>query len=189
MTKPETLETRNGLPDALRILINDYPRDMWEGHTNFDGLTRFWLSRHLEFRKALDMMRQDTQAVIDKSEDPLMLIHRTTRIGNFLIDALHGHHYMEDTQYFPLFLQTEPRLSKGFEILDSDHHELDHHLDTISGKLKTLSQEFAPSADKNTLVGVMHEHLTAFETFLNRHLVDEEELIVPIILKYGPPHP
>jgi len=188
MIKPKTLETRKGLPDALRVLIEDYPRDIWEEHTNFDGLTRFWLSRHLEFRKALDLMRQDTQAVLDKTEDPQLLIHRTTRIGSFLIDALHGHHYMEDTQYFPLFIDREPRLSAGFEILDSDHHELDAHLDRMGTELTNLSQGFDP-ADPTKLVGGLHERLSAFETFLNRHLMDEEELVVPIILKYGPPHP
>jgi len=40
------LAQRSRLPDALRVLLEQYPRDMWESHRNFDGLTRFWLERH-----------------------------------------------------------------------------------------------------------------------------------------------
>ena len=39
----DDLETRQGLPDALRYLVEKYPRDIWESHRNFDELTRFWL--------------------------------------------------------------------------------------------------------------------------------------------------
>lgn len=182
-----TLETRKGLPDALRILLAEYPRDIWEGHTNFDGLTRFWLSRHLEFRKALDMMQNDAKQAIDNLEDQRLLTHRITRVGGFLIEALHGHHFMEDTQYFPLFIETEPRLSVGFELLDTDHHTLNEHLDTLDSRVGSLARTLERTDDPKKVMGDMLKQLGEFETFLNRHLIDEEELIVPIILKYGPP--
>jgi len=49
----DDLRHRKGLPDALRVLLEQYPRALWESHQNFDGLTRFWLERHLMFRRAL----------------------------------------------------------------------------------------------------------------------------------------
>jgi len=33
----------------------------------------------------------------------------------------------------------------------------------------------------------MKGRLDAFRPMLNRHLVDEEELVVPVLLKYDPP--
>ena len=44
------LGVRAGLPDALRVLLADYPREGWESHPHFTGLVRFWLDRHLMFR-------------------------------------------------------------------------------------------------------------------------------------------
>ena len=40
------LETRDGLPEALRVLLEAFPREVWEGHENFGQLVRFWLDRH-----------------------------------------------------------------------------------------------------------------------------------------------
>jgi hypothetical protein len=33
----------------------------------------------------------------------------------------------------------------------------------------------------------MKQRLDAFKPMLNRHLIDEEELVVPVLLKYAPP--
>ena len=35
------LDTRPGLPDALRLLLPLYPRANWTLHRNFDGLVSF----------------------------------------------------------------------------------------------------------------------------------------------------
>ena len=35
------LESRTGLPDGLRVLVSEYPRDLWQSHRNFDALKRF----------------------------------------------------------------------------------------------------------------------------------------------------
>lgn len=187
MREDQDIATRDGLPDALRILLRDYPRDIWTSHHNFDGLTRFWLSRHLEFRRALQIMRSDAQAAIDKTADPEALTHRLVQVGNFLTQGLHQHHHIEDHHYFPGFIATEPRLGAGFEILDADHHKLDADLNTLENSLARLKLEMSHTNDPNTIMGAQLKQLDGFEVFLNRHLIDEEELIVPIILEHGPP--
>lgn len=184
----ETLTTRAGLPDALRILVEQYPRDLWETHSNFDGMTRFWLERHLEFRRALEMMQSDTEAALDKTEDEHLLTRRLLHVGKFFVDALHGHHHIEDHHYFPIFIQTEPRLSRGFEILDTDHHVLHHHLDGLETRLAGLAQNMQ-SNDQNRVMADMRTTLDDFSKFMDRHLTDEEDLIVPIVLEHGPIHP
>jgi hypothetical protein len=63
------LSTRSGLPDALRVLLARYPREAWESHTNFNELTRFWLERHLMFRRLQAMLLELTETNIDRRID------------------------------------------------------------------------------------------------------------------------
>ncbi len=178
MSTNSALDTRDGLPDALRYLVEAYPRDIWTSHTNFDGLTRFWLSRHQEFRRGLAMMHDMAAKGIDRREDPDQMMRNLQRVSAFFTEALHGHHYMEDAHYFPKFTAIEPGLDTGFVLLDSDHHALEGHIN----RLEQLSGKLTEAA-----LGHLYDHLNAFETFLDRHLTDEEDLIVPIILKHGAP--
>ena len=61
----EALETRTGLPDALRVLLAEYPREAWETHDNFGALIRFWLDRHLRFRRLMETMTAETERALD----------------------------------------------------------------------------------------------------------------------------
>ena len=178
------LEDRVSLPEALRYLIAEYPRDIWTSHHNFDGLTRFWLSRHLEFRRGLAMMISEAQSALNGDSDTYLSLNRLSRLSSFMAEALHDHHYMEDHHYFPQFLNTEPGLDRGFALLDADHHALDTHITTMETRARALNDPTGALTDK---VGAMHDHLSDFERFLDRHLTDEEDLIVPIILKHGAP--
>lgn len=179
------LENRDGLPDALRILLEQYPRDIWQSHSHFDGLTRFWLDRHLMFRKMLANMHDDAQLAIDRKIEIPAFNHRLGRIGNAFVGNLHGHHQMEDHHYFPKFIQLEPSIARGFDILDADHHALHEHLDYFVDCANALFQAKDVNAHHKA-IGILEKHLTDFEKFLDRHLTDEEDLIVPIILKHGP---
>ena len=181
----DDLAHRVGLPDALRVLLEQYPRDMWESHRNFDGLTRFWLERHLMFRGALAQWQQDTQGFLDKGRDPDAHGQMTARIGGFLINELHGHHQIEDAHYFPKLSATETRLSRGFELLDADHHALDAQLHALTEAANAHLRALSQGADARTSAGAMLKRLDGFEGFLNRHLVDEEELVVPVILHHA----
>lgn len=185
MTKTD-LAHRAGLPDALRVLLNDYPRDIWESHRNFDGLTRFWLERHLMFRRALGQWQADTQTFLDKGRDAQAHGQQTARLGSFLINELHGHHHIEDAHYFPVLSGAEPRLARGFELLDADHHALDGQLTALTDAANThLARLQDRSADQRTSAGQMLSTLTGFARFLDRHLIDEEELVVPTILHHA----
>ena len=43
-----SLARRDGLPDALRVLLAEYPREAWESHPNLTALMRFWLERGVD---------------------------------------------------------------------------------------------------------------------------------------------
>lgn len=177
------LARRTGLPDALRTLLRDYPRDLWEAHEHFDGLTRFWLERHLMFRTLLSRMRGATEDMVDRAADPDPTIRATGRYAQMLLTQLHGHHQIEDLHYFPQLAALEPRLARGFEILDHDHHALDGHLHRLADVTNRLLR--AEPIRQRDRAAALHEALGAFDGFLDRHLVDEEDLIVPIILRHG----
>ena len=69
MAENLTLEQRSGLPDALRVLLEDFPRDTWPAHDNFAGLVAFWLDRHLMFRKLLTTLIDDAEQAVDHKID------------------------------------------------------------------------------------------------------------------------
>ena len=45
------LAARRGWPPDLRLLIDRYPREVWQGHANLGAMAQFWLSRHDMFRE------------------------------------------------------------------------------------------------------------------------------------------
>ncbi|MEJ6403366.1 hemerythrin domain-containing protein [Yoonia sp. 2307UL14-13] len=180
-----TLETRQGLPDALRVLLAEYPRIGWERDPGFDGLIRFWLDRHVMFRRILDTLRQGTEALIDKDDSPERYRILVSRYGGMFVNGLHEHHTIEDTHYFPRLAQRDTRVARGFDILDRDHHAIDADLNAfVAGANAVMMQAEDRDALQNA-AGAFRDQLISLERNLNRHLLDEEDLIVPIILKYG----
>ena len=177
---PMGLASRDGLPDALRVLLADLPRAGWETHPAFGGLAQFWMERHILFRRLLDALRTDAEARLDHALASDVFAARVNRFGGMLISTLHEHHGVEDTVYFPQMHAMEPRLLRGFDILDRDHHALDAWL----ARLETAAAHavVAPTTDA---VGALHGELARFAPLLNRHLEDEEDLVVPVILRTG----
>lgn len=180
----ETLETRTGLPDALRVLAREYPRDLWESHRNFDGHTRFWMQRHVMFREVLNEATRLTRSYLDGGLDRRAYGGDSAQIIGFMLNELHSHHQIEDIHYFPRLRAVDARLGAGFELLDADHHTLDRHIhgmaDTANAALRALQ-----AGPGRTESGALLEALERFHRFLDRHLTDEEELVIPTILHHA----
>ena len=176
------LATRSGLPDALKVLVNDFPRPMWEGHSNFDGLMRFWLDRHLMFRDLQTRLLEGAEGTLDGTTEAKSFARNAFRLGGFLLNQLHEHHHVEDHHYFPRLEKLDARIAPGFALLDRDHHALDPLIHGLGESINTFLQD----PDNRQGLGALHEGLLAFDALLRRHLMDEEELIVPLILKYAP---
>ena len=178
MTDPLALDQREKLPDALRVLLDTYPRDGWSEHSNFAGLVEFWLGRHMMFRKLTTMLNDDAEQAMDGKLDLMAYKPRLARFGGALVQELHGHHNIEDHHYFPQLSGLEPGLLRGFEILDKDHHAMDDLLNRFANKANEVLQGGGE-------IGRFREELLSFNAMLDRHLEDEEDLIVPVILKNG----
>lgn len=183
--KKLALAEREALPDALRVLLAEYPREGWEMDPGFDGLIRFWLDRHLMFRKLLGELRSGTEALLDRKIDENRYAGLTSRYGGMLVNGLHEHHTIEDSYYFPKLVKKDARIAKGFAILDKDHHDLDEFLADFVGRANEVLSLAGNRNKLQTAAGHFQTELAKLEGLLDRHLIDEEELIVPVILRYG----
>ena len=187
----DDLKTRDGLPDALRALVRQHPREGWRQHPEFGPLTTFWLQRHLGFRRVLGTLRSEARSALDGGIARPDHARRLSRLGGAFLQELHGHHSIEDLHYFPKMIPLVPKLERAFEILDADHHVLHEELDAFAdGANAVLRAAGTPdpaggAAAWRDALGPFETRLTGMERFLDRHLTDEEEVVVPVILEVG----
>jgi len=177
------LDGRKGLPPHLRVLAQSYPRATWQGHPNFNGLTAFWLERHGMFRQVMDKVLDLTQSYLDDPRD--RYAPELSRYTGFFLNELHGHHSIEDQHYFPQFSRLDARLEQGFEILDKDHHALDAHIHALADATNAVLTAIKAGQGAKSAAGRLEATQVQFKKFLDRHLSDEEEIVVPLILEYG----
>jgi len=173
------------MPDEMRLLLDTYPRDSWEAHPGFKEKTRHWLGAHQMFRQVAERVRLDTEAVLNKDIALGDYVGRLSYFGGNLVANLHGHHGWEDRVYFPELSKADPRFDVGLDLLEQDHGDLDVVLDDITRKANRVIQlatmdEAQAGEEANAVLPAAQ----AIEAFLKRHLADEEELAVPIILHH-----
>lgn len=173
------------MPVEMRSLLAEYPREAWESHPGFSEKTHHWLGAHEMFRRLARLVRADTEALIDGEMDNSDYAGRLSFYGNRLIGNLHGHHHWEDMEYFPELSAADPRFDAGLEILEKDHEALNHVLERFAEfgnrTIKLVQLDEGKVRDE---AGKLHKAAGAIEAFLARHLSDEEELAVPIILHH-----
>ena len=178
------IRTEN-MPEEMRTLLAEYPRDDWDAHPGFRENTRHWLGAHEMFRRVARLVRSDTEAFLDNEMENNDYAGRLSFYGNRLIGNLHGHHHWEDMDYFPELSAADPRFDAGLEILEKDHEALNRVLDRFAEAGNRTIQLI--QLDENQVrdeAGKLHKTAEAIEAFLARHLSDEEELAVPIILHH-----
>ena len=173
------------MPEEMRFLLDKYPRDAWDAHPGFHEKTRHWLGAHQMFRRVSERVRLDTEAVLNKDIALGDYVGRLSYFGGNLVANLHGHHGWEDHSYFPELSAADPRFDAGLDLLEQDHADLDKVLDDITRKANRVIK--LATLDEAQSLEEANEVLPAagaIEAFLNRHLSDEEELAVPIILHH-----
>jgi iron-sulfur cluster repair protein YtfE (RIC family) len=177
------LDSRGGWPADLRLLIDRYPREVWPGHANLGAMAQFWLSRHDMFRQigtALDeaaaAFRNGTATAEDfRAWFPPRL--------QFFLQQLNAHHQVEDLHFFPVFQAAEARLARGFDVLESDHHAIHQSIEHTIGTANAFLRAPVNDADPLRVTGDAYAAANdALLRQLRRHLADEEDLIIPLIL-------
>ena len=180
-----SIDTRQGLPFEMQILLRDYPRVTWPENPNLARSTQNWMAAHSMFRQLAEIITQDTQGFLDKSSDPQHYARRLAHFGNLLVRNLHGHHHWEDRDFFPELEAADPRFATGLAMLEGDHAALDALLDrftrTANRVVQLATLEETQMADE---AGPLADISAGIERFLHRHLSDEEDLAVPILLHH-----
>jgi hypothetical protein len=180
-----SIHSRKGLPTEFQILLADYPREAWPDHPNFAQSIQNWMGAHQMFRRLSDITTTETRKFLEKSRSIEEFARRIGHYGNLLIHNLHGHHHWEDHEYFPELSAADPRFDHGLEMLETDHEELDKVLDGFTKKgnrlLKLLDLDQAQAHEE---AHDLLDHSKNIQVFLNRHLEDEENLVVPILLHH-----
>jgi len=185
-TEALALARRSGWPEDLRVLLARFPREQWESHANLGEMARFWLSRHDMFRELATMIQtieaQFRVGMLSSAEFPRQFVPRL----QFLLSQLGVHHQIEDLHYFPIFRAADVRLARGFDVLEGDHHAI--HADMARTAETANSLLRALQGDADVLRRCGDAYAAASGTLLKgliRHLDDEEDLIVPLILDRG----
>jgi hypothetical protein len=178
----EDLDDRRDWPDELRYLLVQHPRATWTGTRS--PSVAFWLEIHAHFR-------YDCGAIEDAHIElkggrlaaPRFAVAAGQRLRS-LIGGLHGHHQIEDHQYFPAFRLREPRLAAGFDTLERDHEHLHRDIAAALAALRELNAAAqAPSpATVELAARLFGEAASRLCRHLRRHLDDEEDLVVPLLL-------
>lgn len=185
-TAATALETRTGLPEALRVLLEDYPRAAWVADPGFSDLIRFWLDRHLMFRRLLEVLASEAENTLDGGIEARIYAAHLSRYGSMLSRELHAHHTVEDQHYFPQLKILDDRIGRGFDILDNDHQAIDGHLADFADEANAVLRAVGEGSAHRDAVAVFRKGVIRLGGFLDRHLTDEEELVVPVLLKYAP---
>lgn len=173
------------MPAEMRSLLHEYPRDAWESHAGFKDKTRQWLGAHQMFRRLSAAVRMDAESYLDGKTDARDYVGQLVHRGGALVGNLHGHHGWEDHSYFPELSAADSRFDAGLEILEKDHIALNEVLDSFTETAnRAIGMIQLDDGKSHSEVGKLRTAAEAIESFLQRHLSDEEELAVPIILHH-----
>lgn len=180
------LESRDGWPAELRILLDRFPREVWPDHVNLGEMARFWLEIHDGFRDLGGALQAKTLEFREGLVAPSAYKAWFAPRLRMLLTHLNGHHQIEDFQFFPLFGAAEPRLLRGFDVLESDHHIIHATMDEVVRSANLFLQ--ADDGDRDRLRSAADAYAETGDRLLRqliRHLDDEEDLVVPLILDRG----
>ena len=180
------LARRSGWPEDLRILLSRYPRERWDTHANLGKMARFWLSRHTMFRELSVEIEKIAASFRAGRLPPLEFAHQFLPRLQFMLGQLNVHHQIEDLHYFPIFREADSGLARGFDVLEGDHHHIHGDMARTAEAANSLLK--ALRADGDTLRQRGDDYACSSAALLKgliRHLDDEEDLIVPLILDRG----
>ena len=179
------IDERTGWPDALCVVLEEYPRDTWSDTRS--AMARFWIDKHNYIRRQSEALRSANDEYRAERTD-------AARFGGFIaprlqrfLAELHGHHQVEDFHYFPAFRSAEPRLATGFDVLARDHELIHQGIVDVVESVNAFLAGIGPDAGKDDARNIAADRYIAASNLLHerldRHLADEEDLIIPLMIR------
>ncbi|QGZ36291.1 hemerythrin domain-containing protein [Stappia indica] len=183
----DDLDRRQGLSEELLFLLRRHPREGWGENADLGDLARFWLTRHDGFRQ-LGGALTDALTRFREGEVEAMQFGGffAPRLQHFLTE-LHHHHMIEDQHYFPVFAAAETRLARGFDILENDHELIHERIGRVIASANGLLG-LLEGGDSDRIRRAADTYAADSDLLVNgllRHLDDEEDLIVPLMIERG----
>lgn len=172
-----SLFARTGLPDDVAALRTLHPRP-WDAAA-LGQLARFWLGRHDMFRRYSGLLLPAAEALQSGTLAPADALPSLARPLNAYLGELHGHHAVEDQHYFPAFRAADERLARAFEVLDADHHALDALIHALVDAANDLG---SGRGDPRRTADHLGATLARTVAGVARHLDDEEDIVIPLLL-------
>lgn len=183
---PLSLDARGGLPADIAFLKTRYPADEWSDHANYGALSRFWREVHDSLREEGRHLAATVAAFREQPEPPAVFAPRfTARLEHHLAHLEH-HHGIEDALYFPRFRALDRRMAAGFDLLENDHLVIHRELVETAARARTLVEDLVRGHDapRRTLARYT-DQAEWLLLLLERHLADEEDLVIPAMLEHG----
>ena len=159
-------------------------RQDWSKHPAFAGSAAFFIAYHGNLLNTINNLVSQLETLIQlnqsKGYSPTQL-QPVLRSGLYLVEKAHHHHQIEDASYFPQFRKMLPQFSTAMDLLDDDHLVLDEALHRLK---HTIQQAYGQALLSSYYVADLYQQAKVLKKVLARHLQDEEEIIIPIFLKY-----
>lgn len=174
---------------ASARLLERHPRATWPSGASPSAA--FWLDVHARLRRDAAGL----EAALDdhtrgRSSPAHLAVVGSSRLRG-LVAAMQGHHQIEDLHYFPAFRTVTPELGACFDRLESEHASLSRRVDAALAALGELcaSVEHAAAAGATPRLAAERYVGAAAQLCheLKRHLDDEENLVVPLLLERNAP--
>ncbi len=183
----DQLGKRNGLPDNLRELLKKYPRDTWGDDILNGNWVGYWLGRHSVFKEISLAINQSLQKILDNNISINKFLNDYVQLMNLMLKNLNSHHTVEDNYIFPKFSQKIEKFSYGLDLLENDHHLIHSSIDNVilegNSLIKTINNN--KTLDIKKVVGSYKVVNDEFNKLLMAHLNDEEDLLIPLVVKHG----
>ena len=179
------VEQRKGLPAVIKGQLLPLEREQWSQHARYGGKASFFIQYHGDLLATASYLKQTLETLLDSSLTVFnwQQLKAPLSAAQYLVDRAHNHHQIEDHVYFPQFRKIMPQLSKGIDLLDRDHKSLDLALDDLSTRVMSMvmTMDQGDVIDKQQ-VNTLTDSILHLQRILQRHLFDEEEVIIPIFL-------
>ena len=175
------VDIRQKLPDVIQSQLLNIERDQWPSHPRYGGKAAFFIQYHGDLLATAATIDEQLQALLDSSLQAFSAaqLHAVLSASRYLLERAHHHHQIEDHVYFPQFKRIMPKLSHGIDLLDQDHKILNtalHELEIIVHTMIKIDIIANPQLQD------FSAKVIRLQKILQRHLYDEEELIIPIFL-------